>query len=583
MEIIKQFLQKLHLIANLYNKIATLGTDKVADVDRQSVVIVNSLAFITGSMVLSIGLFFYGLIHSKMLLYGILFESSAFYSLLYLNSIGKHKAAKFGLIAVHSFSAVYFGALLGMVLCVELIAAFLIAFLLGGACLIFPGKKERAICMGIVAFLMVIIEANNYYQVIRPLELSHVNFYYFRWFSVGGMLVLLSVGIWLMVRSNMLLIQEMKNADVARRNFLSSTSHDLRTPMDAIYTAAQALKLHLKDSHRSLDLNAIESALKTILPASIYSKGIINDILDLSKIEAGIPAEIKKESFHTISWVHNFMEILAPLATQKGIKLTLRVDRIGIPAFIHTDRLKLTKLVVNLVINAIKYAPQDTEVVISLEYINPILAISVHNQGMIPLELQPRLFDAYVRGENLDQTGNGLGLHIVDSLIKRLDGNISFISRADVGTEFIVQFQGIASEGAGLRPSDQIMEERDRSFIGKKILVIDDSETTLIALKALYKDSNLLYNAEDGLSGLQEAKLIRPDIIFLDSNMPKMSGLQTLQHIREDDNLRSVPVVLVSADAYKETNQLYMTAGASDFLSKPLDFSDIKSVMCRLL
>ncbi|MFX1707159.1 hybrid sensor histidine kinase/response regulator [Chitinophaga sp. CC14] len=582
MKVIKQLQQKLQMIPPFYNKMATLGIDQASEIDKPSVIIVNTLAFITGSMVLSIGLFFYSLIHSKMLLYGVLIESAAFYGLLFLNHYGKLDAAKFGMIAIHSFSAVYFGALLGMVLSTELIAAFLITFLVGGACLIFRKKKERALSIAVVACLMVIIEANNYYQVIRPLQLDHVNFYFFRWFSIGGMLALISIGLWLTVRSNIALMESLKNADISRRNFLSSTSHDLRTPLDAIHIAAQELKLILKGSNRVPDMKAIERALKTILPASIYSTEIINDIMDLSKIEAGLPAEIKKIDFHTISWVHNFMEILTPLAAEKNKKLTVKIDRSSIPAIIYTDKLKLTKIVVNLAINAIKYAPQNTEVVIRVEDNKNTLVISVYNDGAIPLVLQSRLFDPFVSGENGSLGGNGLGLHIVDSLVKRLGGSISFFSNEIQGTEFTVKLKDIASDHRNISPVRPGNKTQEKTFAGKKILVIDDQENTITAIRALFRESEL-YNAQDGLAGLEEAKLVRPDIIFLDSYMPKMNGLQTLQQIMLDDSLRDIPVVLVSADAYKETNEQYIAAGASDFLRKPLEFRELKSVMNRLL
>ncbi|CAL1520137.1 hybrid sensor histidine kinase/response regulator [Chitinophaga sp. MM2321] len=559
-----------------------LGVDKVGLDDKSSVIIINTLAIVTGSMVFGIGLIFFFLTMSKLLLAGVLIEGTAFFSLLLLNKQGKNTYATFGMLFIHCFSAIYFGALLGMAISIELVGAFLIAFLVGGSFFIFRRRKMVFISLLITAILIATIEVNNYYRIIEPIPLAHLNLFVFRWFSIGGMLVLILAVMLYYARENEHLFNSLKKADISRKVFLREISHDLRTPMISVHMSALMLKSTLaRYVYKYPELAELEQYLNKLIPATVYGTNIINNILDLSKIEAGQPSEIVNTCFHTYTWINEVKRILDPLAEEKGQRILIKFNRAEVPAKITTDKQMLNQVIINLVANAVKYGVADTEIIIKMEGKHDSISISVSNQGPgISKEHQQLIFDPFVSSDNRTQGGNGLGLHIVSQIVRRLKGEIILESEPDRGSTFMVTIPCVTGNDPEICNGVRIMGTD--SLKGKKILIIDDEEMMHVAMKMFFKSSQL-FKAENGNEGLKEARNIIPDLIILDSQMPEMNGIETLKHIRRDNALQGIPIILASADAFKEAGEEFIAAGADEFIRKPVEFTELRSVLERLV
>lgn len=556
------------------NRLINAGVDKVSFEDRHSVIIINTLSFVTSVMVFGIGIFFYFLTHSKLLIVGVAFEGTAFASLILLNSYGKNPAAKYGTLLIHSFSAIYFGALLGMALSLELVIAFLIVFLVGGSYLIFRSFKMIAISLCLIVVLSVLIEVNNFCKIIEPIKLTHLNLFLFRWFSIGGMFVLI-----LAVTFFFAII--LKAADESRKRFLRDISHDLRASLSSIKASTDVLNNELSKSiQQHPELSELKQYVEKLVPATRYGINILNNILDLSKIEAGQPSEIVKTNFHLPGWIDDMKMIVEPLADEKKQKLVVKLDRAQVPVMVKTDSQMISQVFINLASNAIKYGPENSEIIIKITGNQNIISISVSNSGPgIPKNRQRSIFDPYETSDNRTQGGNGLGLHIVSQIVARLKGELTLESNPGQGAIFTFTIPCYSEE------IERPRMEGSFNFAllkGKKVLVIDDDPMIQKSMQMLFKGSDL-YEASNGADGIRVAIEIVPDMIFLDAHMPVMSGIQALGAMRSYEILKNVPIIMASSDAFGEAGEEFLAAGANDFLRKPIGSKELGPVVSRLI
>lgn len=379
-----------------------------------------------------------------------------------------------------------------------------------------------------------------------------------------------------------------EQANVAKSQFLANMSHELRTPLNAIIGYTDVLREELKGSEntRSLeDVSWISSSAQQLLE-------LINSILDLSKIEAG-HMDVDVHEFDVTKIVLEASKMLEPMAVQRNNRIHLQMaDGIGIA---KTDSVKLRQSLLNLGSNACKFT-KDGRIFILARRDGDDLVFSVSDTGIGMNEDQVgRLFQPFSQADASTTRrfgGTGLGLTITQRFANMLGGSIDVESRVGVGSTFTIRIkaeldraQGLADSATGLAsPSanqQDVFPSGDAEVDTSKPLavVIDDepSAATLLERMAMQAGYATVV-AQDGEKGLALIRKHNPAIILLDLAMPKVSGQDVLEELRNDPQLASTPVVIVSVNDDRKTT---IEAGACEHLIKPISRTEVSSVLAQ--
>jgi CheY-like chemotaxis protein/two-component sensor histidine kinase len=372
-------------------------------------------------------------------------------------------------------------------------------------------------------------------------------------------------------------------------------SHEIRTPMNAILGITE---IQLQNGGLSTDT---KNALNIIYNSGYSLLSIINDLLDLSKIEAG-KLELMDESYETASLINDTINLNTARIGSKPIEFKLHVGE-DLPFELIGDELRVKQILNNLLSNAIKYTESgevnltfNTEIIGDENMPKVILTIIVSDtgQGMNEEQIQ-NLFDAYSRFNlkaNKFVEGTGLGMNIVQHLVEKMGGDIVVKSESGKGTEFTVRltqgYAGPASIGAeiaenlrgfrlaGMSKMKKAQIVREHMPYGK-VLVVDDMETNLYVAKGFLLPYGLA--VDTALSGAEAIRKIgrgnEYDIVFMDHMMPLMDGIETVKNIRKTGYLR--PIVALTANAVAGQADVFMTNGFDGFISKPIDIRELNA------
>ncbi len=389
--------------------------------------------------------------------------------------------------------------------------------------------------------------------------------------------------------------QEAEEGNQAKSQFMANMSHELRTPLNSVIGFANIL---LKDKDERLEASQREF-LERILANGKHLLGLINEILDLSKIEAG-RMEVDLE---TVNLPDLLQETISQLEGQvAGRPVELRIEVPSDLAPVETDRVKLKQVLINLVGNALKFT-EEGHVALRVEAdpgSNMPRAISVEDTGPgIPDDRLEAIFDAFQQvdgGTARRFGGTGLGLTISRSLCQLLGYRLTAASEVGHGSTFTVELDpGDPEEREGPRQEGELrrldppvprgadlMELPARTGIeGRKILVVDDEADSRRLLEHYLEEAGCqVVTAKDGVEGLEVARRERPDLITVDLMMPRMSGWDMLRAVREEAPLRNIPVVVVSIVAQEGSGRVL---GAVDLLDKPVDRDEFLGVLRRNL
>jgi signal transduction histidine kinase/CheY-like chemotaxis protein len=379
--------------------------------------------------------------------------------------------------------------------------------------------------------------------------------------------------------------QAAETANTAKSVFLANMSHEIRTPMNAILGFSEILQSKLTDKKLKGNVETIYNSGKTLLH-------LINDILDLSKVEAG---KMKIEYVPT-----NLKEVLVELESfferkilKKGLKFNISVAD-SIPEFILLDETRLKQILINLINNAIKFTPKGSvDVVCSCSFpegsVSALsLNIKVQDTGIgVPLEDQKTIFYAFEQQKKQhfnEFGGTGLGLAITQSLVSLMNGSIKLTSTVDVGSCFEIEMHKI--EVAAAKPS-RGCSFKDVSelkiFKGSKVIIADDIEFNRDILKEYIDDYDFeIYEAENGQEMIDLARELKPDLVLLDMKMPIMDGYEASRLCRNDEMLRDIPIIAVTASVMKSEEQRFMKY-CDSFLSKPVAREDLLLSMLHQL
>jgi adenylate cyclase len=370
-------------------------------------------------------------------------------------------------------------------------------------------------------------------------------------------------------------------ATVAKSRFLANMSHELRTPLNTIIGVTQMLQEDAEDAGHE---NGIEP-LRQIARAGNHLLHLINDILDLSKIEAG-KLELHYEDVNIAIMVGDLIGAAQPLANKNGNRLTLQCPKdIGV---IYADVTRLRQIILNLLSNACKFTEKGTiSLTVKRDYADGKEWIRFHvcdtGIGMTREQLG-RLFQEFMQADSSTTRrygGTGLGLAISDRLCTLMGGTISAESEPNVGTSFMVSLPA-ATEARTEENGDAASREASSAATPRfknRVLVVDDDSTMRDMMRRyLAREGFDVVTAKDGAEGLALAKELRPSVVTLDVFMPGMDGWSVLKALKADPILSEIPIVMVTM---LDEQRKGFALGASDYLTKPVDRAQIASVLGR--
>lgn len=358
--------------------------------------------------------------------------------------------------------------------------------------------------------------------------------------------------------------EEAESASRAKSEFLSRMSHELRTPLNAILGFAQLLDMDSSAGQRP--------QVSHILRAGQHLLALINEVLDIARIEAGrLPLNIEPIALTTV--LHEALTLVSPMAADAGIQLAELAplpDSSGVLA----DRQRLVQVLLNLLSNAIKYNRPGGEVRIEVTTQGPRVSIAVSDtgHGIAPEQLD-RLFKPFERlGADPQVEGTGLGLSLSKSLLEMMQGSLQVHSEPGQGCCFTLQLPGARVEHARLPPIVALKAPRPSVEYHGKILCIEDNLSSLALIETLMqrRPGIQLLSSMQGQLGLDLARQHAPQLILLDVTLPDLTGLEVLRRLRQSAATASTPVLMITADASDLTHRALHDAGATAILTKPI-------------
>ena len=405
--------------------------------------------------------------------------------------------------------------------------------------------------------------------------------------------------IMMLVRISTAMLAEMRKTEIAeesnkaKSDFLARVSHEIRTPMNAILGITE---IQLQDEkHRPITKEAFER----IYNSGDLLLGIINDILDLSKIEAG-KLVLSPAKYDIASLIHDIVQINMMRYETKSLEFILDVNE-NLPLLLIGDELRIKQVLSNLLSNAFKYTEKGTvKLSVYAEEKTLVFVVNDTGQGMTAEQLE-KLGTEYSRFNmeaNRETEGTGLGMNITRNLIHLMNGSISVESTLGVGSTFTVRLPQDCEDSAviGKEVADNLMKlnldnsvkmrafQINREYMPYgKVLVVDDVETNLYVARGLLSPYGI--TVETVMSGFEAIGKIKGgltyDIIFMDHMMPRMDGIEAAKIIR---NLGySKPIVALTANAITGQAAIFMENGFDDFISKPIDTRQLNLALNKLI
>ena len=438
-------------------------------------------------------------------------------------------------------------------------------------------KKKLAISMAMTIEILLAT-----YQAIHPTSL------------ISGMgIMLINLSFYLNTENpDIALVQQVQEekkradaANAAKSTFLSNMSHEIRTPMNAIVGMTEILlRTDLTEEQREYLTNIKSSGNALVL--------IINDILDISKIEAG-KMELIEGNYEPYQMLSDIRMIIQNRIGSKPVELLFEIDA-QLPNRLYGDGLRIRQVIINLMNNAVKFTDEGyVKLSIKTEEKSEeelLLHVSVSDTGQgIKEEDMQRLFEAFEQVDikkNQGKEGTGLGLAISSQLIGMMGGKLEVRSEYGVGSEFFFTISQ-KTVSADLDEQD-VVQADDMNFTAPeaRILIVDDNEMNRKVAVGLLKPFQMQIDvAENGKKALAMLEEKRYDLIFMDHMMPIMDGIEATKQMREkkEEYYQKVPVIALTANAMTEAQKLFQEAGMNDFLAKPIDLRQFCMIIRKWL
>jgi PAS domain S-box-containing protein len=380
---------------------------------------------------------------------------------------------------------------------------------------------------------------------------------------------------------------ELERALRVKDEFLANMSHELRTPLNAILGLSESLEEQIAGP-----LNEKQTKyLHTISESGRHLLELINDILDLAKIEAGqIVLDMNKVNVKLLCQAATRMII--QLAQKKEQELTLEIDETI--NLIWADERRLKQMIVNLLSNAVKFTPRGGKVGIkvAVEHASNTVLITVWDNGIgIKDENLEHIFNPFVQLDSSlarESAGTGLGLGLVAQMARLHGGHIKVASTPGEGSQFTIALPWKPANQtghlAGFQTGKLANQLSTTTENTPTILLVEDTEAVVMLLKDYLESAGYHVDiARDGLDGIAQTRLIHPDLILMDVMMPGMDGLEATRKIRSEPAIADIPIIGLTALAMSSDRERCLTAGMNDYMSKPIKLNELVSIIQRHL
>ncbi|WP_144391600.1 response regulator [Pleionea sediminis] len=374
--------------------------------------------------------------------------------------------------------------------------------------------------------------------------------------------------------------EDAESSNKAKSEFLSNMSHELRTPLNAIVGFTQLL---LRENLSDENIECV----KEIEGAGNHLLSLINEILDLSKIEAG-KLELEYEYFSVTNLIEECLKLVNSSATNEGVSLNFEPNN----AFdIRADKRRTKQILLNLLSNSVKYNKKDGKVDVSVEETSSsMVKVTVQDTGVgIPGDKVSELFQPFVRleAEYSGIEGTGIGLALVKRIVEQMNGRVGAESVLNEGSRFWFELpidpnvSAITSEEA----ISSSVKDGSKKIFTKKVLYIEDNLANLKLVQKIFNSfkSIELLTEVSPTAGIELAKKERPNLILLDINLPGMDGYQVLERLKDMDITKDIPVIAVTANAMLDDINNAKTSGFEEYVTKPIDIAKFSAMINKLV
>lgn len=374
-----------------------------------------------------------------------------------------------------------------------------------------------------------------------------------------------------------------EEASRAKSEFLSTMSHEIRTPLNVVTGFAELLEMTEATDKQKNYIKSIQSGSASLL-------NIINDVLDLTKIESG-KLTLDYGMFDLFELLDDIELMFRKQSYEKGLSFYVSKSQ-SVPRNIVLDKYRLKQVLVNLVSNAVKFTEQGSikivvDVVAASTPGNTGLSFSVEDTGIgIPQEYHQKIFNQFEQRDGQDSRkygGTGLGLAISQNLAHLLNGNLTVSSEPGQGSVFVLVLHDVETVGE-ISVNHDAVEQPIQRLNPSKILVVDDMQANR-ELIAHYLDGHPVefVEAENGISAIEAAHQHMPDLILMDIMMPEMDGVEATQIIKADVDLQNIPVVALTASSIKGQDTQLKESLFDDYLTKPIKINSLINSLSRFL
>lgn len=385
--------------------------------------------------------------------------------------------------------------------------------------------------------------------------------------------------------------EETIRANQSKSEFLSHMSHDIRTPMNGIIGMTNRIRKH-KDN-----IKIIDSCLDNIDIASGYLLSLINDVLDMSRLEKN-NINIESLPFTLKETLNNIYTMFKEEATNSDIKLTFHTSSIKHNKLIGSP-MHLQRILMNLISNAFKYTASNGNVDVYVNELNSENSIAVfefivkdNGIGMSDDFLKNNLYKPFTQENDNVRTkyqGTGLGMSIVYEIVKAMNGSIDVKSKKDAGTTFTIKLDFTIDSNESIPSNNDIKysDSSDADITGMNVLVVEDNELNMEIAMYILEDIGVnISKAQNGLAAVNTFAESSPgdfDAILMDIMMPVMDGIEAAKNIRKlsRQDAHSIPIIAMTANAFDEDKNKTKAAGMNDHLTKPIEPNKLKSVLYK--